>query len=66
LSKPDIRIFNHILNEYSLNSEESLYIDDMEENVKSAESAGMHGLLTSGSPKILTELEEKLNISLGI
>jgi len=64
LSKPDIRIFNYILNEYSLNPEESLYIDDMEENVKAAESTGMHGFVTGGSPKILTELEEKLDIRL--
>jgi putative hydrolase of the HAD superfamily len=66
LSKPDIRIFKYILNEYSLKAEESLYIDDMEENVKSAELTGMHGLLTNGSPKILTELEEKLNLKLEI
>ncbi len=66
LSKPDVRIFDFILNEYSLNPEETLYIDDVEENVKSAESTGMHGHLTNGSPKILNELEEKLNLKLEI
>jgi glucose-1-phosphatase len=66
LSKPDVKIFKHIQNEYSLLPGETLYIDDMEENVKSAESTGMHGLLTNGSPKILSELEELLGLRLEI
>jgi len=66
LSKPDVKIFKYIQNEYSLLPEETLYIDDMEENVKSAESTGMHGLITNGSPKILSELEELLGLRLEI
>jgi epoxide hydrolase-like predicted phosphatase len=66
LSKPDIRIYSHILDKYSLNPKECLYIDDIEENILAAESAGMQGYLTYGSPKFLAELEERLNIKLGI
>jgi HAD superfamily hydrolase (TIGR01509 family) len=66
LSKPDIRIYRYILDKYSLNPEECLYIDDIEENVLAAESAGMEGFLTYGSPKFSAELEEKLKINLGI
>jgi FMN phosphatase YigB (HAD superfamily) len=49
-----------------LNPEECLYIDDIEENVLTAESAGMQGFLTYGSPKFSAELEERLKIKLGL
>jgi putative hydrolase of the HAD superfamily len=64
LSKPDVRIYNYILNKYSLKSDECLYIDDIEENVRAAESTGLQGLLTFGSTKISSALEEKLGIRL--
>ena len=66
LSKPDIRIYRLLLKKYDLKPEESVYIDDIEENVLVAESAGMKGLLTNGSPKISEKLEEKLGIKLWI
>jgi epoxide hydrolase-like predicted phosphatase len=64
LSKPDIRIFRHIMDNYNLKPDECIYIDDIEENVRVAESVGMTGLLTYGSPKISDVLEEKLSIKL--
>jgi putative hydrolase of the HAD superfamily len=66
LSKPDIKIYRHFLDKYSLKPEECLYIDDIEENILGAESAGMVCFLTYGSPKIAAELEEKLKIKLGV
>jgi putative hydrolase of the HAD superfamily len=66
LSKPDVRIFKFLIDKYSLKPEESLYIDDIEINVKSAISSGMQGLTTFGSPKITEELEKILNINLVI
>ena len=66
LSKPDLRIFKLLIDKYSLKPEESLYIDDIEINVKSAISSGMQGLTTFGSPKITEELEKILNINLAI
>jgi glucose-1-phosphatase len=65
LSKPDIRIYTYFLEKYSLKPEECLYVDDIEENINSAESAGMQTYLTYGSTKIVTELEERLKIKLG-
>jgi putative hydrolase of the HAD superfamily len=65
LSKPDARIFRYFIDKYSLNAGECLYIDDIEENVRVAESMGMQGMLTYGSSKIAPLLEEKLNIRLG-
>jgi glucose-1-phosphatase len=42
--KPDPAIFLQVLEENRLVASESLFIDDMEENIKSAESVGMQGL----------------------
>jgi putative hydrolase of the HAD superfamily len=42
--KPDPDIFLQVLHENQLVARESLFIDDMEENVKAAESVGMTGL----------------------
>jgi HAD superfamily hydrolase (TIGR01509 family) len=64
LSKPDPEIYKYILSAYALNKDECLYIDDIEENIRAAESVGIQSLLTNGSPKISAELEEKLNIKL--
>ncbi len=64
LSKPDIRIYRNILNKYDLKPEESVYIDDIEENVVAAKKTGMQGLLTNGSVKIAIELGRVLNINL--
>lgn len=66
ISKPDLRIYRYILDKYALKPEESLYIDDIEENITVAYSTGMQTLLTYGSPKISAELEEKLIIKLGV
>jgi FMN phosphatase YigB (HAD superfamily) len=55
-SKPDIRIYEKLLEKYSLTAGESLFIDDVEINVKAAEHSGMHGLVTYGSEEISAEL----------
>jgi putative hydrolase of the HAD superfamily len=64
LSKPDIRIYRNLLNKYDLKPEESVYIDDIEENVVAAKKTGMQVLLTNGSVKIAIELGRVLNINL--
>lgn len=40
-SKPDIRIYRILLDKYQLKAEECFYIDDVDINVRAAESAGM-------------------------
>ncbi|MDX9946363.1 MAG: HAD family phosphatase [Bacteroidales bacterium] len=62
LSKPDIRIYEYLIRHYGLNPEESLYIDDIEENVLAAESTGMKGMVTNGSPRIAEQLGARLGI----
>jgi putative hydrolase of the HAD superfamily len=60
-SKPDKRIFEILLEKYRLVPSESLFVDDVEINVRSAESLGMKGLVTYGSDDISHELEAALN-----
>jgi len=60
LSKPDVRIFSFFLERYSLNPDECLYIDDIEENVRSAEKLKIKGVTTYGSGNISGLLAELL------
>ena len=55
-SKPDKRIYEILLEKYSLIAEECLFIDDIEINVRAAEGLGMKGLVTYGSEEISKEL----------
>jgi len=56
-SKPDKRIYRYLCEEYSLIPQECIFIDDSEINVRGAESTGMMGFVTYGSPQISEELE---------
>jgi epoxide hydrolase-like predicted phosphatase len=64
-SKPEKRIYEILLEKYSLIPEECLFIDDLEINVKAAESAGMIGLVTFGSQEISEGIEDALNLASG-
>jgi glucose-1-phosphatase len=59
-SKPDEAIYKTLLENYSLSPHECLYIDDLEVNVKTAESLGMKGIVTFGSLEITKEIEKVL------
>jgi len=63
-TKPDKRIYETLLKKYSLIPEECLYIDDLEINVKAAETLGMKGFFTSGSLELSKEIESALKRSL--
>ena len=62
LSKPERRIYEILLEKYSLMAEECLFIDDIEVNVRTAEEIGMKGLFTNGSLEISKEVENALKI----
>jgi epoxide hydrolase-like predicted phosphatase len=59
-SKPDARVYEILIEKYSLIPQESLFIDDVEKNVRAAEAVGMKGLVTNGSEEIEKELEKAL------
>jgi FMN phosphatase YigB (HAD superfamily) len=46
-------------------SEECLFIDDIEKNVRAAEAIGMKGLFTNGSLEISKEVEKAISVSSG-
>jgi putative hydrolase of the HAD superfamily len=62
-SKPGTRIYKILLDKYSLNAEECLYIDDLEPNVITSETIGMTGFYTAGSPEISEEVCRRLKIN---
>jgi putative hydrolase of the HAD superfamily len=62
-SKPESRIFEILLEKYSLAPEECLFIDDIEINVRAAEALGMKGLFTNGSLEISKDIEAALKNS---
>jgi putative hydrolase of the HAD superfamily len=64
-SKPGPEIYKILMEKYSLLPDQSLFIDDIEKNVKTAESIGMKGLFTNGSLEISKEIEEALKNSSG-
>lgn len=62
-SKPDLRIYEILVEKYSLNPEECLFIDDIEINAKTAETIGMKSLVTHGSLEISNDIEKILKTS---
>ena len=62
-SKPERKIYEILLEKYSLLPEECLFIDDLEVNVKAAEEAGMNGLVTFGALGISREIENALALA---
>jgi len=61
-SKPHKRIYEILLEKYSLLPEESLFIDDLEINVMAAMTVGMKGLVTHGSREVSGEIKRALSI----
>jgi putative hydrolase of the HAD superfamily len=59
-SKPDVGLYKSFMEKYSLIANECLFIDDIEKNVKTAESLGMKGIATNGSLEISKEIEKAL------
>ena len=56
--KPDVRIYQYLLDKYQLTPEESFFIDDMPENVAGAQKAGIRGAIFHGDfEKIRKSLE---------
>jgi epoxide hydrolase-like predicted phosphatase len=45
LIKPDPRIYTHFLQQFNLNPSDCVFVDDMENNVISAQNVGMHGII---------------------
>ena len=60
--KPDREIFEYITSRYSLDSADTLFLDDMQVNVAAAEDYGMQTILVSNIQQALHELYLRLGI----
>lgn len=57
VTKPDERIYRLLLEEYGLVPEETVFIDDMERNIKGAQALGIRGILFRGAEGVRRDLE---------
>ncbi len=58
MSKPDGRIFNHVLKKMHSRSSESVFIDNMEQNVRGAKMAGINGIKFVNVAQLLRDLKK--------
>jgi FMN phosphatase YigB (HAD superfamily) len=60
-SKPDIKIFEILINKYSLDEKECLFIDDIELNARAANSLGIKSIIALKSADLHELIEIELN-----
>ena len=60
VKKPEAKIFWALLEEFTLNPEEILFIDDLEENCKAAEKLGISSLLFTEKLNLRYEIESRI------
>jgi putative hydrolase of the HAD superfamily len=65
MRKPEERIFRHAVELIGLAPGECVFIDDMEANVRAAESLGMHGVLHTQPEATTAALGKLFGLSLG-
>ncbi len=58
LKKPDINIFKRAIDKFDINPEETIFIDDLKENIDSAAKLNIKGILFDESPECWKKIEE--------
>lgn len=58
LRKPDPAVFQYMLNTHVLEAEETLFVDNKKENVKGAQSIGIHAIHFTGIDALCRELKK--------
>ena len=66
LIKPDVRIYQTLLEKYSLKAEECVFLDDREENIEAAKTLGFHGIVFTSKEEAEVELEEIIKAQKGV
>jgi len=64
LRKPDPRIYEHVCRELGVQAPESVFLDDIGANLKTARALGMHTIKVDTPEQALAELESVLGFSL--
>lgn len=59
--KPEPEIYQALFDKYNLKPEECVFLDDREENIRAAESFGMHGIVVQSKEQAEEELRNILN-----
>jgi putative hydrolase of the HAD superfamily len=59
IAKPDPKIYAHCLDDLGSRGEETLFIDDRQENVEAARQAGIHAVVYTTTEALRAELEER-------
>lgn len=58
--KPEPGIYHALLEKYNLKAEESVFLDDREDNIKAAQMLGFHGIVVNGYEQAKEDLEKLL------
>ncbi|MHC1734913.1 MAG: HAD family hydrolase [Erysipelotrichaceae bacterium] len=58
LVKPMPEIYQHLLDKYGLNPEETLFLDDLAENIEGAKALGIHGIVFKNTNQVIQELRD--------
>lgn len=58
MAKPDIEIYRHLIETYQLNPEETLFIDDLKQNVEGAKEAGLRTIHFVSDQQLRQQLRE--------
>lgn len=60
VSKPDVKIYQMLVDKYQINSSESIYIDDKEKNLPPARELGMKTILFTNAADLKLSLDQLL------
>lgn len=64
LSKPDPAIYRYLIDTYFIKPEESVFIDDIPQNIIAAEQLGFHGIIFQDYASLLPQLSDILRTDL--
>jgi HAD superfamily hydrolase (TIGR01509 family) len=56
--KPDPTYYNFALNTMNVKAKETIFIDDVEDNILAAKRVGINGILFTGKDQLIKTLEE--------
>lgn len=57
INKPDLRIYNAVLDRYQLCATETIFIDDREDNIEAACTLGIHGIVYKNEQQVITDMK---------
>ena len=63
LAKPDRRIYQLALDRLGVEAEQTIFIDDFDENIQGARDLGIHGIHFQGPQSVMEELKDLLNFT---